>query len=170
MNRYRFFILLVVISVIARAASCNRFKRDAEENDDHLLNILKDHEIIPDLIDDAPHADILEVTIDGITIENSWNHQFELQIGYGDDISVNRGDELTPTEVRDQPVSLKWSSDPTLFYTLLMIGSYFASISQSFIIFNGTHTESTHRSRRTESRCTEIAFMAALDCWQHPRR
>lgn len=36
-------------------------KRDAEENDDHLLNILRDHEIIPDLIDDAPHADILEV-------------------------------------------------------------------------------------------------------------
>lgn len=47
-----------------------------------------------------------------------------MQVGYGDDIFVNRGDELTPTEVRDQPLTLKWSSDPTLFYTLLMIGSY----------------------------------------------
>lgn len=39
----------------------NRFKRDAEENEHHLLNILKDHEIIPDIIDDASHADTLEV-------------------------------------------------------------------------------------------------------------
>lgn len=46
------------------------------------------------------------------------------QVSYGDDIFVNRGDELTPTEVREQPISLKWSSDPTFFYTLLMIGSY----------------------------------------------
>lgn len=56
------------------------------------------------------------------------NHNIENivwpQVGYGDDIFVNRGDELTPTEVREQPLTLKWSSDPTLFYTLLMIGSY----------------------------------------------
>lgn len=38
------------------------YKRDAEENEHHLLNILKDHEIIPDIIDDATHTDILEVS------------------------------------------------------------------------------------------------------------
>lgn len=80
-------------------------KRDAEENDDHLLNILRDHEIIPDLIDDAPHADVLEVN-------------------YGNDLLVNRGDEMTPTEVRDQPVNVKWSSDPSQFYTLIFVGKW----------------------------------------------
>lgn len=104
-NKSNYLILVILSFSVARATARNGFKRDAEENDDHLLNILKDHEIITDLIDDAPHADILEV-------------------GYGDDIFVNRGDELTPTEVREQPLSLKWSSDPTLFYTLLMIGLY----------------------------------------------
>lgn len=39
------------------------YKRDAEENEHHILNILKDHDIIPDIIDDATHTDILEVSV-----------------------------------------------------------------------------------------------------------
>lgn len=38
-------------------------KRDAEENEHHVLNILRDHEIIPDIVDDASHADILKVSL-----------------------------------------------------------------------------------------------------------
>lgn len=61
----KYLILVVLLAAVIDSASRTRtrtsFKRDAEENDDHLLNILKYHEIIPDLIDDAPHADILEV-------------------------------------------------------------------------------------------------------------
>lgn len=34
---------------------------------------------------------------------------------------MNRGDELTPTVVRDQPVRVKWSADPTILYTLVMV-------------------------------------------------
>lgn len=56
------FLWLAVLSVTLVPLDGRYWpKRDAEENDDHLLNILRDHEIIPDLIDDAPHADILEV-------------------------------------------------------------------------------------------------------------
>lgn len=122
-------ILLAALCLLAAKSSAHHgFKRDAEENDDHLLNILKDHEIIPDLIDDAPHADILEVESTIPYSIKSYNWQtIRMQVSYGDDIFVNRGDELTPTEVREQPLSLKWSADPTLFYTLLMIGSSYIS-------------------------------------------
>lgn len=60
-SKMKYLILLILLSLVATSTARHGFKRDAEENDDHLLNILKDHEIIPDLIDDAPHADILEV-------------------------------------------------------------------------------------------------------------
>lgn len=62
-NTKLYLFLLIVSSLLSKSRGWrnNGWKRDAEENDDHLLNILKDHEIIPDLIDDAPHADILEV-------------------------------------------------------------------------------------------------------------
>lgn len=60
-KRKRFLTVLILSSLVVHCTARNGYKRDAEENDDHLLNILKDHEIIPDLIDDAPHADILEV-------------------------------------------------------------------------------------------------------------
>lgn len=59
-NRSNYLVVLILSFLVARASAR---KRDAEENDDHLLNILKYHEIITDLIDDAPHADILEVKL-----------------------------------------------------------------------------------------------------------
>lgn len=96
---------MVLLSFVCSSNGRYWPKRDAEENDDHLLNILKYHEIIPDLIDDAPHADVLEVD-------------------YGNDLFVNRGDEMTPTEVRDAPVSVKWDADPSLYYTLIFIGKF----------------------------------------------
>lgn len=62
---YKILSLNVVICVYFLATvnsqNCSRQRRDAEENEHHLLNILKDHEIIPDIIDDASHADTLEV-------------------------------------------------------------------------------------------------------------
>lgn len=57
-------ILLFVFCIVIESRQLRSDKkRDAEENEHHLLHILKDHEIIPDIIDDAPHADILEVRI-----------------------------------------------------------------------------------------------------------
>lgn len=52
------------------------YKRDAEENEHHILNILKDHDIIPDIIDDATHTDILEVSVNMVLkkkMQNSTN-------------------------------------------------------------------------------------------------
>lgn len=63
------FILInvLILALLSTTVSAYRprgdKKRDAEENEHHLLHILKDHEIIPDIIDDAPHADVLEVRI-----------------------------------------------------------------------------------------------------------
>lgn len=76
---YRFHCIFVVNFVIiiyltATVESYHRYdnlKRDAEENDHHLLNILKDHEIIPDVIDDASHADLLEVRENQVKSMNS---------------------------------------------------------------------------------------------------
>lgn len=54
-------VICVYFLVTVNSQNCSRRRRDAEENEHHLLNILKDHEIIPDIIDDASHADTLEV-------------------------------------------------------------------------------------------------------------
>lgn len=57
-----FIISIYLIGTVQCLHRYNSQKRDAEENEHHLLNILKDHEIIPDVIDDATHTDLLEVS------------------------------------------------------------------------------------------------------------
>lgn len=57
-----FLFVLLILAAQSRQPRGDK-KRDAEENEHHLLHILKDHEIIPDIIDDAAHADVLEVRI-----------------------------------------------------------------------------------------------------------
>lgn len=54
-------VICAYFLVTVNSQNCSRQRRDAEENEHHLLNILKYHEIIPDIIDDASHADTLEV-------------------------------------------------------------------------------------------------------------
>lgn len=41
---------------------------------------------------------------------------------YDPELPVNRGDELTPTEVRDQPIKVFWNAEPTSYYTLILVG------------------------------------------------
>lgn len=56
--------LLFFYCFLLKADSFSQQNQDTEVNEHHLLNILKDHEIIPDIIDAAsiaPSADILEV-------------------------------------------------------------------------------------------------------------
>lgn len=43
-------------------------------------------------------------------------------------MAVNRGDELTPTVVREQPIRVSWNAEPTSYYTLILVGK---SISNS---------------------------------------
>lgn len=56
------FIIFTYLLVAVNSHNRLRHQRDAEENEHHLLNILKDHEVIPDIIDDASHADTLEAS------------------------------------------------------------------------------------------------------------
>lgn len=47
-----------------------------------------------------------------------------LKVIYAGEVLVNIGDELTPTETRDPPISIKWTAEPTSFYTLVFLGNY----------------------------------------------
>jgi len=38
-------------------------------------------------------------------------------------VSVDMGNELTPTQVKDEP-TVSWFADPNDFYTLCMTGNY----------------------------------------------
>ncbi|XP_037953958.1 protein D3-like [Teleopsis dalmanni] len=58
------------------------------------------NDIVPDVIDEAP-KEIAEIT-------------------YADDVKVELGGELTPTQVKDQP-EVNWNAESDALYTLLMI-------------------------------------------------
>lgn len=66
-------VICVYFLVTVNSQNCSRQRRDAEENEHHLLNILKFHEIIPDIIDDASHADTLEVMCIHSNFLFNWN-------------------------------------------------------------------------------------------------
>ncbi|KAL9889831.1 protein D3-like [Glossina fuscipes fuscipes] len=61
--------------------------------------IMKDHQIIPDVIDKGP-KDFLKIT-------------------YNNKKEVNLGAELTPTQTKDEPV-VEWNGEPNAYYTLIM--------------------------------------------------
>lgn len=56
-----FVIFIYAFAVVHCNRQHNIYKRDVEDNDHHLLNILKDHDIIPDILDDATETNVLEV-------------------------------------------------------------------------------------------------------------
>lgn len=43
-------------------------------------------------------------------------------MAYADGAVVNRGDELTPTQVRDPPVEVQWSAENNEYYTIILAG------------------------------------------------
>lgn len=63
-------------------------------------NKFRDDEIAPDVLDDLPDLTFLKIT-------------------YPEDLSVNLGNILTPTQVKEQP-KVEWTADEGAFYTLLM--------------------------------------------------
>lgn len=78
---------------------------------------LKKHGVIPDVIDTVPES--------------------VLSVNYPNNITVEIGKELTPTQVKDQP-TVKWSGQDNKFYTLCMTGMPFLHIlwSLQFVIFH----------------------------------
>lgn len=45
-----------------------------------------------------------------------------LQVSYPSGVTVDFGNELTPTQVKDEP-TVSWPADPNAFYTLCMTGN-----------------------------------------------
>lgn len=66
-----------------------------------MTEALKTHEVIPDVIDTIPPAIV--------------------KVKYPSGVSVDVGNELTPTQVKDQP-NVDWDADASSFYTLCMTG------------------------------------------------
>ncbi|KAK0161232.1 hypothetical protein PV327_009726 [Microctonus hyperodae] len=64
-----------------------------------MAQALQSHEVIPDVIDKVPQS-ILNVT-------------------YGNNLKVEIGKELTPTQVKDKP-QVQWDADADAYYTLCM--------------------------------------------------
>ncbi|XP_055551534.1 protein D3-like [Wyeomyia smithii] len=62
--------------------------------------IFSDHEVIPDVIDAAP-AELAKIS-------------------YPSGVVANGGNELTPTQVKDQP-QIEWSAEADSYYTLFMV-------------------------------------------------
>ncbi|CRK92647.1 CLUMA_CG006199, isoform A [Clunio marinus] len=60
----------------------------------------RDENILPDVLDELPDIDLLNIT-------------------YPSGVKVNLGNVLTPTKVKDEP-TVKWNSEDGVFYTLLM--------------------------------------------------
>lgn len=66
-----------------------------------MAQALQTHGVIPDVVDKVP-ADVLNVT-------------------YPNNLTVEIGKVLTPTQVKDQP-AVQWNGDANTFYTLCMTG------------------------------------------------
>lgn len=49
-------------------------------------------------------------------------HILMSQVTYPSGVSVDFGNELTPTQVKDEP-SVNWPTDSSAFYTLCMTGN-----------------------------------------------
>lgn len=65
----------------------------------NIANIMEANKIVPDVIDVAPKA--------------------TLQVSYPSGVVVDFGNELTPTQVKDQP-TVTWEADDDCYYTLIM--------------------------------------------------
>ncbi|VDP10914.1 unnamed protein product [Soboliphyme baturini] len=59
-----------------------------------------EHGVVPDVISKAP------------------DHLIEVKFSSG--VSVNLGNVLTPTQVKDPPIHIKWPSEPGALYTLIL--------------------------------------------------
>ena len=46
------------------------------------------------------------------------------QINYPSGVSVDLGNELTPTQVKDEPQQVEWPVESGAYYTLCMTGKY----------------------------------------------
>nr|AAC46472.1 A5 [Drosophila melanogaster] len=72
----------------------------SQDNDENVRRIMKEMEVIPEILDEPPRE--------------------LLRIKYDNTIDIEEGKTYTPTELKFQP-RLDWNADPESFYTVLMI-------------------------------------------------
>ncbi|XP_055586704.1 protein D3-like [Uranotaenia lowii] len=92
--------LLAVGQIGADEAVAEQTTSTREPKMADILKVFTDNEVIPDVIDQAP----TELA----------------KISYPSGASVNGGNELTPTMVKDQP-TIEWTADESSYYTLFMV-------------------------------------------------
>jgi len=80
------------ICIFTVVSFVNALKMDVQK-------LFVENQIVPDVIDNAPKG--------------------SAQVSYPSGVTVNFGDELTPTQVKDIP-TVKWNSESGILYTLLM--------------------------------------------------
>ncbi|XP_055615676.1 protein D3-like [Toxorhynchites rutilus septentrionalis] len=79
---------------------CYAATSEAGADTDQVRELFIEHEVIPDVVDAAP-KELAKIT-------------------YGSGVTVKGGNELTPTQVKDQP-KIEWTADPNAYYTLFMV-------------------------------------------------
>ena len=87
------------------------------------------HGVVPDVIDVAPAATITVLThnfLPKTLILNLW----KMQIKYDSGSTVDGGNELTPTQVQNEPIYVEWPVEEGAHYTLCMTGDLDDQVTQ----------------------------------------
>lgn len=87
---------------------------------DDVTKAFKQHKVVPDVLPLAP-AEFLKVLYQPLSNkEIQQNSAFFLKVSYPDGVTVDKGAELTPTQVKTRPI-VKWSGEADQFYTLALV-------------------------------------------------
>ncbi|XP_058467297.1 protein D3-like [Malaya genurostris] len=86
----------VLVCILAQLLICGVVSAEMLD----LQKAFAEHGVVPDVVDVTPK----EIA----------------KIAYPSGVSVQGGNELTPTQVKDQP-KIEWTSDPNSYYTLFMV-------------------------------------------------
>lgn len=84
-----------------------------------MAEALQTHGVVPDVIERVPRS--------------------TLKVTYPNDISIDIGKVLTPTQVKDQP-SVTWDADANSFYSLCMTGTYSMAKYYTHVHMHYVHT------------------------------
>lgn len=83
---------------------------------------METHEVVPDVIDVAPTATIKVITS---TLSASNRGLISVnKIEYDSGVSADNGNELTPTQVQNEPIKIEWPVEDGALYTLCMTGEF----------------------------------------------
>lgn len=93
-------MMKIKIFLITIITLCVFYRSEASESG--IQHKFRDNEIIPDVLEEVPEIETLKIS-------------------YPSGVSVESGNVLTPTQVKDQP-TVEYKAEAGAFYTLLMTG------------------------------------------------